>query len=85
MSAENIGLLKEVLFWFLVPAGGVFALVLFFRWMCREIAKGVISEEEALFKETKWTPQDKPKMSKATKKEGGVFVPTAKWNKYSRS
>lgn len=85
MIAENIELLKEVLFWFLVPVVGVFALVLFFRWMCRAIAKGVISEEEALFKETKWTPQDKPKMSKSPKKAGGVFVPTSKWNKYSRS
>ena len=85
MSAENIELLKEVLFWFLVPVGGVFALVLFFRWMCRAIAKSVISEEEALFKGTKWIPQDKPKMSKPPKKAGGVFVPTSKWNKYSRS
>ena len=85
MRAENIELLKEVLFWFLVPVGGVCASILFFRWMCRAIAKGVISEEEALFKETKWTPQDKPKMSKPPKKAGGVFVPTSKWNKYSRS
>jgi phosphate/sulfate permease len=85
MRAENIELLKEVLFWFLVPVGGVCASILFFRWMCRAIAKGVISEEEALFKQTKWIPQDKPKMNKPPKKTGGVFVPTAKWNKYSRS
>ena len=85
MTAENIDLLKEVLFWFVVPVGGVFAAILFFRWMCRAIAKSVISEEEALFKDTKWISQDKPKMSKPPKKAGGVFVPTAKWNKYSRS
>jgi phosphate/sulfate permease len=85
MRAENIELLKEVLFWFVVPVGGVFASILFFRWMCRAIAKGVISEEEALFKQTKWIPQDKPKVSKSPHKVGGVFVPTSKWNKYSRS
>jgi len=85
MRAENIELLKEVLFWFLIPVGGVGASILFFRWMCRAIAKSVISEEESLFKETKWIPEDKPKMSKSPKKAGGVFVPTSKWNKYSRS
>jgi hypothetical protein len=80
-------LIKELALWFLIPAFILWFFIFCFRWLCREIAKSVISEEEVLYKETQWRPVKKPSSPKNTsmKTAEQIFIPHSKWSKYSRS
>jgi hypothetical protein len=87
MNNETLSLIKEVCFWFFVPASLLFGVIYILKKACRAIARDVIAEEKVLFEETELKSDEKDPILKksADVKLRGAFIPNPKWSKYSRS
>ena len=87
MNNETVSLIKDVCFWFFVPASLLFGVIYIVKKVCRAIARDIIAEEKVLFEDTELKSGEKdPILTKAADiKLRGAFIPNPKWNKYSRS